>query len=131
MFGWWEIMDFWNLYSWNAHSVYVFSLETFCKFGSMGGTTRFGPEESSTKFRSTGQFHNLGQLNVDFRLLWAGKIGGPGQVCVWNPWLCLNHTGYALESSWVWIRQMAHNQAHQCWATCTVGSGPYEAKNHP
>ena len=96
MFGWWEIMDFWNLYSWNAHSVYVFSLETFCKFGSMGGTTRFGPEESSTKFRSTGQFHNLGQLNVDFRLLWAGKIGGPDQVCVWNPWLCLNHTGYGI-----------------------------------
>ena len=65
---------FLNLYSWNAHSVYVFSLETFCKFGSMGGTTKFGPEESSTKFRSTGQFHNLGQLNVDFRLLWAGKL---------------------------------------------------------
>ena len=37
----------------------------------------------------------------------------------------------ALESSWVWIRPMAHDQAHQCWATCTVGSGPYEAKNHP
>lgn len=39
-------------------------------------------DDGSTKFRSTDQFHNLGQLNVDFRLLWAGKIGGPDQVCV-------------------------------------------------
>ena len=141
MFGWWEITDFW---------IYILGMHTWCMFSLWKRSVNLGlwvelqdlglqnsqgnlqiKDDGSTKFRSTDQFHNLGQLNVDFRLLWAGKIGGPGQVCVWNPWLCLNHTGYALESSWVWIRPMAHDQAHQCWATCTVGSGPYEAKNHP